>query len=465
MILSRIFTSFTFRFLVSYVAWLSVAVFMVLALIYAVIAYDFFSEVHRSVKAELQDLSEAYEDGGVAAVDAFVEEHSGPSRLIRFFYFVGDDSYNKIAGNLHEWPSTKEYRNGWLGFDFESLAGSIVDPVGNEFIARSMQLPSGEHILVARHYADVLNSTKLVAGALTRSMVATIVLGTIGCAITAALSMRRIEGINTSLRRIMSGDFSERIEVSHSSGDFRRLSENVNQMLDRIEVLMTGVRQVSDNIAHDLRTPLTRLRNKLSDLHDNCDDSATREQVEALIDEADGLLGTFSALLRIAQVESGNRRSGFAEVDLCTVVSDVIELYEPLASDKEQHFKTALARVGKVIGDRNLLFQAVANLVDNAIKYTPEGGEVMVGVSIEPDAYRIYVADTGMGVPEADREKVFQRFFRVESSRGCHPGNGLGLSLVQAVVRLHDGSISLEDNHPGLRVVIRLPRDAAQAKA
>ena len=296
-------------------------------------------------------------------------------------------------------------------------------------------------------------------------MVATIVLGTIGGAITAALSMRRIEGINTSLRRIMSGDFSERIEVSQSSGDFRRLAENVNQMLDRIEVLMTGVRQVSDNIAHDLRTPLTRLRNKLSDLHDNCDDPANREQVEALIDEADGLLGTFGALLRIAQVESGNRRSGFAEVDLCTLVSDVIELYEPLASDKEQHFKTALARVGKVVGDRNLLFQAVANLVDNAIKYTPEGGEVMVGVSIEPEAYRIYVADTGVGIPEADREKVFQRFFRVESSRGCHPGNGLGLSLVQAVVRLHEGSISLEDNCPGLRVVIRLPRDVAQARA
>lgn len=463
MILSKIFTSFTFRFLVSYVAWLSVAVFMVLALIYAFIAYDFFSDVHRSVKLELEALSQAYEEGGSEAVDEFVEVHSGPTRLIRFFYFVGDAEKRKIAGNLNEWPDAKEYRNGWIGFDFESLT-NMADPVGNEFVALSTELPSGERLLVARHYADVLNSTKLVAGALTRSMVATIILGTIGGAITAGLSLRRIEHINTTLHRIMSGDFSERIDVSGSSGDFRRLSENVNQMLDRIEVLMTGVRQVSDNIAHDLRTPLTRLRNKLSDLHDDCSDPANREQVEALIEEADGLLGTFSALLRIAQVESGNRRSGFADVDLCTLVSDVIELYEPLAMEKDQQFNTALARVGKVTGDRNLLFQAVANLVDNAIKYTPEGGEVQVGLSVEPDCYRVYVADTGIGVPDADREKVFQRFFRVESSRGCHPGNGLGLSLVHAVVKLHDGTISLEDNRPGLKVVMRLPRQSSVSK-
>ncbi|WP_372864279.1 ATP-binding protein [Spongiibacter sp.] len=460
MILSKIFTSFTFRFLVSYVAWLSVSVFMVLALIYAFIAYGFFSDVHSSVKLELDELSQAYEKGGREAVDRFVAEHSGPERLIRFFYFVGDAQQRKIAGNLTEWPDAKEYRNGWLGFDFESLT-SIADPVSNEFIARSMQLPSGEQLLVARHYADVLNSTKLVAGALTRSMVATIILGTIGGAITAGLSLRRIEHINTTLHRIMSGDFSERIDISGSTGDFRRLSENVNQMLDRIEVLMTGVRQVSDNIAHDLRTPLTRLRNKLSDLHDNCHDPGNREQVEALIEEADGLLGTFSALLRIAQVESGNRRSGFADVDLCTLVSDVIELYEPLAADKGQRFNTAMARVGKLVGDRNLLFQAVANLVDNAIKYTPEGGEVQVGLSVEPDCYRIYVADTGIGIPDVDRDKVFQRFFRVESSRSRHPGNGLGLSLVQAVVKLHDGSIALEDNRPGLKVVMRLPRQSS----
>ena len=457
MILSKIFTSFTFRFLVSYVAWLSLAVFMVLALIYAFIAYDFFAEVHHSVTEELGSLSQAYQEGGEKAVANFVQVHSGPDRLIRFFYFVGDEHLNKIAGNLDQWPDSEEYRDGWLGFNFESMLDDA-DSVGTEFIARSKQLPGGEHVLVARHYADVLNSTKLVAGALTRSMVATILLGTIGGTIVAALSLQRVDRINITLRRIMSGDLTERIDIDSSTGDYLRLSESVNQMLDRIETLMTGVRQVSDNIAHDLRTPLTRLRNKLSNLHENCTDPGNREEVEALIEEADGLLGTFSALLRIAQVESGNRRSGFANVDLCTLVSDVIELYEPLSAEKNQIFHTGLAKVGSFHGDRNLLFQAVANLVDNAIKYTPEGGKVQVNLAVEKNVLRIEVADSGIGIPEEDREKVFQRFFRVEHSRSRHPGNGLGLSLVQAVVKLHDGYIDLKDNKPGLRIILRFPR-------
>ena len=238
MILSKIFTSFTFRFLVSYVAWLSLAVFMVLALIYAFIAYDFFAEVHHSVTEELGSLSQAYQEGGEQAVENFVKIHSGPDRLIRFFYFVGDEHLNKIAGNLDQWPESEEYRDGWLGFNFESMLDDA-DSVGTEFIARSKQLPGGEHVLVARHYADVLNSTKLVAGALTRSMVATILLGTIGGTIVAALSLQRIDRINITLRRIMTGDLTERIDIHSSTGDFLRLSENVNQMLDRIEALIT----------------------------------------------------------------------------------------------------------------------------------------------------------------------------------------------------------------------------------
>lgn len=461
MILSKIFTSFTFRFLVAYVAWLGVSVFLVLVFIYAFIAYGFFNEVQQSLRVEMEALAEAYQEGGAPAVEDFVRAHSGADRLIRFFYYVADADRERIAGSLRTWPANTEHVEGWQGFKLETLT-DFLDPVGTEFIARSQQLPSGEYVLVARHYADVISSSKLVAGALTRSMIATIVLGTLGGAVVSALTLRRVEIINNSLRRIMSGDFTERIDVKDSAGDLRRLSENVNKMLDRIEVLMNGVRQVSDNIAHDLRTPLTRIRSRLSDLQDDCEGEA-REKVQALIDEADGLLGTFNALLRIAQVESGNRRSGFSEVDLFTLISDVIELYEPLAVDKEQTFNTGLARVGSVNGDRNLLFQAFANLVDNAIKYTPDGGTVQANLALESDWYRIEIADSGTGVPERDRERVFQRFYRVEGSRSRHPGNGLGLSLVQAVVKLHAGTIALEDNQPGLRVVVRLPRESAQS--
>ncbi len=436
-----------------YVAGLSITVFLVLAVIYTLISRDYFAQVHDTIQHELNTLTKTYQAGGEAAVDEFVKIHGGPDRLIRFFFLVVDEDFKRIAGNLDEWPESRQYRDGWLGFDLQALSGDW-DEVGTEFVARSHKLPTGETVMVARHYADVINSAKLVSGALTRSMIVTIILGTIGGAIVAGRMVTRIDHMNQSVRRIMSGDLSERIDVSESSGDFRRLAENLNQMLDKIEQLMLGMRQVSDNIAHDLRTPLTRLRNKLSELH-----SATgeTEQVQDLIDEADGLLATFSALLRIAQVESGNPRSGFTEVDLKVILLDVIELYEPLAAEKSQSLDVDLASVQSFQGDRNLLFQAVANLVDNAIKYTPEAGEVGVRLWEQQGQLIVDVADSGPGVSPAEREKVLQRFYRVEASRSEHPGNGLGLSLVNAVIKLHGGSIQLGDNFPGLRVSVRIP--------
>lgn len=436
-----------------YVAGLSITVFLVLAVIYTLISRDYFAQVHNTIYDELNALTETYQAGGEAAVDEFVKIHGGPDRLIRFFFLVVDQDFNRIAGNLDEWPESRQYRDGWLGFDLEVLS-SDWDEVGTEFVARSRKLPSGETVMVARHYADVINSAKLVSGALTRSMIVTIILGTIGGAIVAGRMVTRIDHMNQSVRSIMSGDLSERIDVSDSSGDFRRLAENLNQMLNKIEQLMLGMRQVSDNVAHDLRTPLTRLRNKLSELYS---DTGETEQMQSLIDEADGLLATFSALLRIAQVESGNPRSGFAEVDLKVILLDVIELYEPLASEKSQSMDVDLATVPCFHGDRNLLFQAVANLVDNAIKYTPEQGAVSVRLWEQQSLLVVDVADSGPGVLPAEREKVLQRFYRVEASRSEHPGNGLGLSLVNAVVKLHGGSLQLAENFPGLRVSLRIP--------
>jgi signal transduction histidine kinase len=254
----------------------------------------------------------------------------------------------------------------------------------------------------------------------------------------------------------MSGDLSERIPVTRSGDDFERLVRHLNRMLDQIQLLMEGVRQVSDNIAHDLRTPLTRLRNNLADLEQDVD-SSHRDQVEGLIDEADSLLSTFNALLRIAQVESGNRRSGFSAVELNAIVHDVIDLYEPLASDKEITLRIDHVDTVNLTGDRDLLFQMLANVVDNAIKYTPDGGTVSIALRQRDGEAELVVADSGIGIPLKDRQKVFQRFFRVEESRGQQPGNGLGLSLVAAVVKLHYGDIELQENFPGLRIIIRLP--------
>jgi len=261
--------------------------------------------------------------------------------------------------------------------------------------------------------------------------------------------LRRIESINDTCREIIYGDLSRRIPMRSADDDFDQLAGNLNNMLDQIEVLMAGVRQVSDNIAHDLRTPLARLRNRLEALREQVTEDGPRELLDQASAEADGLLATFKALLRIGQIESGSRRAGFMGVDLSSLLQDVTELYEPLADDKGQRIELKLTSGRQIRGDRDLLFQAFANLLDNAIKYTPDNGQIQV----ELTGAQVSFADNGPGIPEEARDKVFQRFYRLETCRST-PGNGLGLSLVAAVGYLHNARIRLADNAPGLRVIM-----------
>lgn len=455
MMRKRIFSTYTFRYSVTYVTSLSVTVFLLLGLIYASFSYDYFNDVHGSITDELANFEKSYRDGGTEGLESFVAKRTSPESFNKFSYLLVDANYNKVAGNLDKWPKFSTYVDGWLSFELDILnwRGQTTD----DFVGRSRDLDNGYHLLVARNYNDVIERIKLVAGTLSQSMFIMIVLGFVGGAIISYDMLKRVDSINESIARIMDGDLTERIPVTARSGDdFERLVRHLNRMLDRIQLLMDGVRQVSDNVAHDLRTPLTRLRNNLAELEKDVD-ADHRDRVEGLIDEADSLLSTFNALLRIAQVESGNRRSGFIAVELNAIVHDVVDLYEPLAADKEIAIKVDHVDTVNLIGDRDLLFQMLANVVDNAIKYTPDGGTV--GVSLrQRDGYaELIVADSGIGIPLKDRHKVFQRFFRVEESRGQQPGNGLGLSLVAAVVKLHYGDIELQENFPGLRIIMRLP--------
>ena len=310
---------------------------------------------------------------------------------------------------------------------------------------------------MGRDIYELEETQQRIIRALVIGFALTLLLGGIGGVVLSRRVMRRLESINTISREIIEGDLSRRIPLNQEGDEFDALAANLNAMLDRIEELMDDVRRVSDSIAHDLRTPLARLRNRLEALRAGVEtENCNPELAEQALRDADSLLQTFNALLRIARIETRKRREGFGEVEMATLLRDVAELYEPLAEEKKQSLTLEIDVAARMQGDRDLLFQAMANLLDNAIKYTPPKGSIRITLEKEDNRGRITVADNGPGIPEDKRQAVWQRFYRLEKSR-TSPGSGLGLSLVAAVARIHGITLQLEDNHPGLRVVCEFP--------
>ncbi len=454
MLLSRILSSYVFRFTFFYATGLSVAVFVLLAIIYAAYSYNMYVEVNTSLQTEMQLVEQQLAAAGLAQADKILQNRVAADKRGRYYYLVADSNFQKVAGNLQAWPEYREHVTGWLRFEANGL--QVNAKPAARFGGRTVALQDGHHLLVAKDTSTEDAKITFVISILLRGMLVTIILGAIGGAIISSLLLRRVESFNRSIRSIMAGNLSQRLTVTGYSGDFREMEINLNKMLDRIQSLMVGVCRVSDNIAHDLRTPLTRMRSQLSLLQSNSP-AADQEIIQRLIGEADELLTTFNAALRIAQIETGNRRTEFTKFDLKIIVADVVELYEPLAAEKGIAITINAAGSADLSGDRDLLFQAVANLLDNAIKYTPANGAIEIMLSRTDHAAQLQVKDNGIGIPAADRHRVFERFFRVEESRGEYPGNGLGLSLVAAVIKYHGGTIALLDNDPGLNVAIELP--------
>ena len=286
-----------------------------------------------------------------------------------------------------------------------------------------------------------------------------LLVGLIGAYFVTRRVMRRVDAMTETSRQIMAGNLSGRLPVAGTRDELDRLAESVNAMLDRIEALMAGLKEVSDNIAHDLKTPLTRLRNRADDaLRSASGDEAHKAALTAVIDESDGLIRTFNALLMIARAEAGGTREGFGPMDLADVAGAMGELYEAAVDEAGGTLQTSAVPV-PVIGNRELLGQVIANLIDNAVKYgvlPPDGPRISLEVARRGDMAELIVADRGPGIPAADRGRVLDRFVRLETSR-TRPGSGLGLSLAAAVARLHNGTIEIADNAPGLKVILRLP--------
>jgi len=291
------------------------------------------------------------------------------------------------------------------------------------------------------------------------------VLGLAGGFFVSRRILKRIDAMTETAQTIMAGDLAGRLPVAGTGDELDRLADHLNAMLERIEALMHGLKEVSDNIAHDLKTPLTRLRNRCEQALRGCSGTADyRAVLESTIAESDDLIRTFDALLMIARAESGQARDNMMEFDAAEIARDVGELYEPLADEKGLALKVEAAATAPVRGNRELVSQALANLVDNAIKYAKPNGkmngvpnEIVVKAGEEGERITLSVADHGPGIPEQDRGRVVERFVRLEQSRS-EPGSGLGLSLASAVARLHGGELKLEDNCPGLRSIIALPR-------
>jgi len=459
--------SVAFRQAVVYALLFSVSVTLLAAFFYWSTAGFLTRQAEDTIAAEAGALEERYRTFGLGGLSDLIRarlerEPAGPE-----IYLLVTPDYRRVAGNLSRWPDAEIDAEGWARFRLGEAG-----PEGTEAVrwasAKLFDLPGGFHLLVGRDMQELEAMRATVTRTLAWGLGITVLMALAGGALMGHSLSNRIGEINRAIRRIMAGDLSQRMPGNRSGDEFDRLTDNLNLMLDRIEGLMDGVRQVSDNIAHDLKTPLARMRNRLEELqrHLGGDHPIGAEEARRTVDdairEADALLGTFGALLRIARIEANARREGFTSVDLAALVGDVAELYEPLAEERGQRLEVGLSAARGVHGDRDLLFQALANLVDNAIKYAPDGGRIRVTLRQEGDATVVSVIDNGPGVAPQNREHVFERFWRADDSRST-PGSGLGLSLVDAVAALHGGEVELGDADPGLEVRLRLPGVAADA--
>jgi hypothetical protein len=369
-----------------------------------------------------------------------------------------------IAGNVGSLAPGVIDKIGWSETVYRRLDER--DPAEHSALVRVTQLTGGFRLLVGRDLEERARVREIVVAAARGSLALVVVLGLAGGFFVTRRVLKRFDAVTDTTQRIMAGDLSGRLPITGIGDELDRLAANLNVMLERIEALMRGLKEVSDNIAHDLKTPLTRLRNRSeAALRTAKTEDDYRTALEAIIGESDGLIRTFDALLMIARAESGQARDNMVEFDAAEIVRGVSELYEPLADEKGLTLRADAPTPATVKGNRELLSQALANLVDNAIKYAQPpahcsgekpAAEIVVGVRREGPRVLLTVADRGPGIPQADRARVVERFVRLTPDP-AEPGSGLGLSLAAAVARLHGGELTLQDNAPGLRVVISLP--------
>jgi signal transduction histidine kinase len=458
--LGKLFRTTAFKLSLAFLVLFSVGAGLVLASVGARVKEVLDEQIQQTVDAEIRALSEQYTQGGIRQLTDAVERRlRAPGGSL---YLLTTQSGDVIAGNID--PPR------YVPVEKDELVETIYQRRGEPEIAphpallRLFLIPGGFRLLIGHDIEDHRVLRDILRNALGVSLFWLVLVGVFGGLFVSYRMIERVDIMSASARRIMAGDMNERLAVSGSGDELDRLAENFNAMLARISELMAGLREVSDNIAHDLKTPLTRMRNRAEAALRQADDpKKQKEALAAIIDESDDLIAVFNALLMIARAEAGYSTDNLVACDAGVVVGDMAEMYEPVAEEQGVTLALETEPGLMVTGNRELLGQAVVNLIDNALKYGRCERDPHVDVSARRagDRIEITVADHGPGVSAADRERLTGRFVRLENSRTL-PGSGLGLSMAAAIARLHHGVLRIEDNAPGLRVTLSLP--AAQEK-
>ena len=447
MLLAKTLTSSTFKLALTAIAAFGVIVAAIFIYVYAATSSYVRSRSDRAILTESTYLLGAYQRSGRDGLIAVIQQRIAEKGLADNVYLLVDPSRAVLAGNLDAWPLSSADSSGWQEFRV-ATAAHAASPLVRAMIET---LPNGDRLLIGLDISELDTFTGHIKMALISGLALIFVLAAVASISVTRRTVGRIEQINATSRAIMQSGLDKRIPLRGSNDEWDRVAENLNLMLDRIETLMGEVRQVSDNVAHDLRTPLTRMRGRLEKAYHG---RRSVEDDHALIGDTitdlDAVLRIFTSITRIAQIEAQARKGAFRTVNLAEIAGEVVELYDAAAEQDGTHLSVIGDMQVPVTGDRDLIFDAIANLVDNAIKHGRAGGHVVVANENVDGGAVISIADDGPGIPADQHEHVFKRFYRLEHGR-CAPGNGLGLSLVAAVARLHGARIEMLDNLPGLK--------------
>jgi signal transduction histidine kinase len=452
---TRLFRTSTFQIAILYLALFGATLAGTLAFIYWSTADLIERQMNETIQAEIKGLAEQYRDEGLTRLTEIIRERSGRSGSPENVYLLTGPLYRPLAGNLEVWPKEPEIRDGWAEIQLHRKD----DPAdrAHTIRARLFDLAGGFHLLVGRDTAERGDFRRIMEEGIAWALIPILLVGLGSGILVGRYALRRVDAVAATSREIVKGDLTRRVPLSGSGDEFDRLARTINDMLEQIDMLMTGMRVVTDSLAHDLRSPMTRAKGSIElALRKETGTDSYRHALEQTNAELDTILRTFEALINIAEAEAGVNRLTLTALDLSGLAFDMFDLYQPIAEEAGFELTAEIGDDISVSGNRQMLGQAIANLLDNAVKFSPHGGRIAISLKKTGRQPNLCIADCGPGIPAEDRNRVLDRFVRLDGSRTA-PGSGLGLSLVAAVARLHGAKLNLGDNQPGLIATLTFP--------